>query len=65
MRVDLPDPELPMMAMNSPASTVKLTSFSAVTAVSPVPYTRVRCSMLRMFMAVLSLVRFLSTILDE
>lgn len=63
MSVDLPDPELPMIAMNSPASTEKLASFRAVTAVSPVPYTRVRCSTVRMFMVVLPSCRLVSTIL--
>ena len=43
-RVDLPDPDGPMIAVNCPAGNSMLTSSRAVTAVSPVPYTLVACS---------------------
>jgi hypothetical protein len=33
--VDLPEPEAPMMATNSPASTMRLTSRNACTSTSP------------------------------
>ena len=33
--VDLPEPECPMMATNSPASMVRLTSRNACTSMSP------------------------------
>ena len=35
--VDLPDPDGPMIAVNSPAGSSSVTSSSAVTTVSPVP----------------------------
>ena len=37
MSVDLPEPDEPTMATNSPASMVRLTSSSARTAAGPVP----------------------------
>ena len=42
MRVDLPDPEGPMMAVNSPRPNSTSTASRAVTAVSPSPYRLVR-----------------------
>jgi hypothetical protein len=44
MRVDLPEPEGPMMAVNRPAGTARLTLSRARTAVSPRPYTLVTAS---------------------
>src|SRR4026209_2465221 len=38
-RVDLPEPEGPTMATNSPFSTLKLTPSMALICVSPFPYT--------------------------
>src|SRR5215216_219841 len=46
-RVDLPEPEEPTMATNSPFSTLKLTSSRALTCVSPFPYTFERLFTLR------------------
>ena len=37
MRVDLPDPDGPMMAVNRPASNWTVTSRRAWTSVSPIP----------------------------
>src|SRR5688572_17188114 len=45
--VDLPEPEDPTMATNSPFSTLKLTSFRALICVSPFPYTFERLFTLR------------------
>src|SRR6187551_792444 len=42
MSVDLPEPEGPMTAVSLPRSTSRLTPQSALTAVSPSPYTRLR-----------------------
>jgi hypothetical protein len=39
-KVDLPEPEGPMTATSSPAETLRFTSSSACTAVSPLPCTR-------------------------
>ena len=39
MNVDLPDPDGPMIAVNSPTGKVAVTPSSAVTSVCPVPYT--------------------------
>ena len=39
MRVDLPDPEGPMMAVKRPAGRARLTPSRARTAVAPLPYT--------------------------
>ena len=36
-RVDLPEPEVPTMATNSPASTLRSTPSKALTKVSPAP----------------------------
>ena len=41
MSVDLPEPDEPMMATNSPALTLRLTSRSACTSISPTWYVRV------------------------
>ena len=38
MRVDLPEPEGPMIAVKAPAAKETLTSSSATTRESPVPY---------------------------
>src|SRR5215212_9121044 len=46
--VDLPEPEEPTMATNSPFSTLKLTSSRALICVSPFPYTFERLFTLRM-----------------
>src|SRR5262245_24954308 len=46
-RVDLPEPEGPTMATNSPFSTVKLTPSMALICVSPFPYTFERLFTLR------------------
>src|SRR5215510_2741786 len=43
-RVDLPDPDGPMMAVNSRALIPMLTSSSAMTAASPSPYCLLTCS---------------------
>jgi hypothetical protein len=40
--VDLPEPDGPMTAVNVPSGTDRSTSSSAVTALSPDPYLRVR-----------------------
>src|SRR3954466_15362119 len=45
--VDLPEPEGPTMATNSPFSTLKLTSSMALICVSPFPYTFERLCTLR------------------
>src|ERR1700690_3249422 len=47
MSVDLPDPDDPMMATNSPRSTTKLTPRSACTCTSPMTKVRVTFSILR------------------
>jgi hypothetical protein len=44
MRVDLPDPDGPMMVVKRPRSKSTFTSFNAVTAVIPRPYTFTACS---------------------
>ena len=46
IKVDLPDPDEPMMAMNSPRATVRLTPCSAWTTLSPSWNDRVRSVML-------------------
>src|SRR3954466_9100922 len=46
-RVDLPEPEGPTMATNSPFSTLKLMSSRALICVSPFPYTFERLCTLR------------------
>ena len=39
INVDFPDPDGPMIAVNCPPGMLRLTLLSAITAVSPVPYT--------------------------
>src|SRR5258707_11333348 len=51
--VDLPEPEGPTMATNSPFSTLKLTSSMALICVSPFPYTFERLFTLRISTACL------------
>src|SRR5690348_3644470 len=46
MRVDLPDPDEPMIATNSPGSTLRLTPRRACTSTSPIANTRVTFSTL-------------------
>lgn len=50
-RVDLPLPEVPMMAVNSPRSTEIFTSSSAFTMFGSVPYCFVRFFVLKILMS--------------
>src|SRR5262245_983469 len=61
--VDLPEPEGPTMATNSPFSTLKLTRSMALICVSPFPYTFERLCTLRI--SILCLQRMSVVPLDE
>src|SRR6185503_10794596 len=61
--VDLPEPDGPTMATNSPFSTLKLTSSRALICVSPFPYTFERLFTLRI--STMCLQRMSVVLLDE